>query len=272
MKNLFALLVLASFLFLIFGLFKPTTSLFWDKKERTRKKSALVYGGLTILFFILFGVTSDKTKADSASNKEVQKTSAFSTNKEDLDNSKTATGSSTSEATEDIGGSEKIKVQLKRELASFDKPYDNSSYQGSVESVQMGLVLFGAYANIIKEGKDSPDEENKKLADQLQKKVITRQRNEFPVMRKNYTKVAAENLWESNIYMTTSGSNNSILNLSGGLFANNKNIAETQKTLLDILTQFRFKEIRYRWYKEADEFTYYKLETPKDSDPVEFTK
>ena len=33
------------------------TSLFWDKKERTRKKSAIVYGGLTVLFFILFGIS-----------------------------------------------------------------------------------------------------------------------------------------------------------------------------------------------------------------------
>lgn len=271
MENLFALLVLASLVLLIIGLFKPTTSLFWDKKERTRKKSSLVYGGLTILFFILFGVTSDRKKADTASNKVVQKTSSSSTQKEDLDNTKSSTESSSNAATEDLNGSEKTKEQLKRELASFDKPYDNASYQGNIESVQMGLVLFAAYTKIISEGKQSPDEENKKLADQLQKKVTARQIKEFPVLRKNYSKVAAEKLWESNIYMTTSGSNNSIVNLTGGLFANNKNIAETQNTLLDILTQFRFKEIRYRWYKEADEFTFYKMETPKDSDPVDFT-
>jgi hypothetical protein len=72
MDNLFALLVLASLVLLVIGLFKPTTSLFWDKKERTRKKSAIVYGGLTILFFILFGVTTDRKKADIASNKEQQ--------------------------------------------------------------------------------------------------------------------------------------------------------------------------------------------------------
>lgn len=270
MDNLFALLVLASLVLLVIGLFKPATSLFWDKKERTRKRSALAYGGLTILFFILFGVTSDRKKADTANNKEIKTTTASSTKNEDPDNSKNSTETS-SLATEEVNSSEKTKNQLKRELASFDKPYDNSSYQGTITSVQMGLVLYAAYANIIKEGKDSPDEENKKLAVQLQKKVTARQVKEFPILRKNYAKVAAEKLWESNVYMTTSGANNSIVNLTGGLFASNKNIANTQKTLLEILTQFRFKEIRYRWYKEADEFTYYKIDSPKDSDPVDFT-
>lgn len=269
MDNLFALLILVSLALLVIGLFKPKTSLFWDKKERTRKKSALVYGGLTILFFILFGVATDRNKGDVLSNKEQQKATSSTIN-EDPTNSKSSATAST--ATDDTNGSEKTKEQLKRELASFEKPYDNGSYQGTIEAVQMELVLFGAYANIIKEGKDSPDDENKKLADRLEKKVTARQVKEFPILRKNYAKAAAEKLWENDIYMTTSGSNNSIVNLTGGLFAANKNIAETQKTLLDILSQFRFKEVRYRWYKGADEFTYYKLDTPKDSDPVDFKK
>ena len=74
MDNLFVLLVLASLVLLVIGLFKPTTSLFWDKKERTRKKSAIIYGSLTILFFILFGITTDRKKVDIASNKEQQPT------------------------------------------------------------------------------------------------------------------------------------------------------------------------------------------------------
>jgi hypothetical protein len=60
MENLFGLLILTSFIFFIIGIFKPTTSLFWDKEKVTRKKSAFVYGGLTLLFFILFGVTTDR--------------------------------------------------------------------------------------------------------------------------------------------------------------------------------------------------------------------
>lgn len=79
MENLFALLLLASLVLLVIGLFKPTTSLFWDKKERTRKRSSLVYGGLTILFFILFGVTSDKKKAGAIGKSPTQQTTSEST-------------------------------------------------------------------------------------------------------------------------------------------------------------------------------------------------
>ena len=79
MENLFVLLLLASLVLLVIGLFKPTTSLFWDKKERTRKKSSLVYGGLTVLFFILFGVASDRKKGNSSNNNATEQTAANET-------------------------------------------------------------------------------------------------------------------------------------------------------------------------------------------------
>jgi hypothetical protein len=68
MESLLALLFLGSLILLIIGFFNPKTSLFWDKNERTKKKSRLVYGGLTILFFILFGAVSDKTTKNTNQN------------------------------------------------------------------------------------------------------------------------------------------------------------------------------------------------------------
>lgn len=68
MESLFALLFLSSLILLIIGFFNPKTSLFWDKKERTKRKSRLVYGGFTVLFFILFGVVSDKNKENTNEN------------------------------------------------------------------------------------------------------------------------------------------------------------------------------------------------------------
>lgn len=73
MNNLFAFLLLASLVLLAIGLFSPKSSLFWYKKGQTRKKSTAIYGGATILFFILFGVTSD-TKSVTASKGTVAKT------------------------------------------------------------------------------------------------------------------------------------------------------------------------------------------------------
>jgi hypothetical protein len=70
MDTLFALFFLSSLILLIIGFFSPKTSLFWDKKERTKKKSGLVYGGLTLLFLILLGAVNDPSKSDTATKRE----------------------------------------------------------------------------------------------------------------------------------------------------------------------------------------------------------
>lgn len=58
MDNLFALLLLATLVLFVIGFFKPRASLFWDKKDPTKKKSAIIYSGFSLLFFILLGGTS----------------------------------------------------------------------------------------------------------------------------------------------------------------------------------------------------------------------
>jgi hypothetical protein len=69
MENLFALIVLASFVLLVIGFFSPQTSLFWDKKNAaTRKRSSLIYGITLIVSFILFGIISDKKKNSGSTN------------------------------------------------------------------------------------------------------------------------------------------------------------------------------------------------------------
>lgn len=71
MDNLFLLLLLASLVLFVIGLFSPATSLFWDKKAYTKKKSAIVYGALIIICFMLFGITSDTKKNLEVSKNEV---------------------------------------------------------------------------------------------------------------------------------------------------------------------------------------------------------
>lgn len=188
------------------------------------------------------------------------------------DDKKSESSSTTSSSSETTSSkpqtTEELKEQLKRELASFDKKFDNSSYNGTVESVQMELILFSVWASIVNKGLSSADNENQKLANDLKKKVIALQVKEFPRMRKAYGDVVSQKLWENDIYVSTQGGTNAIINFTGGLFAANKNIQETQTTLQKVLTEFRFKEARYRWYKGADEFTYYKIESPKDNELV----
>lgn len=54
MNSLFLILLLLSFVGIIIGLVKPSVV-----KMKSRKQSLLIFGGSTVLFFILFGITAD---------------------------------------------------------------------------------------------------------------------------------------------------------------------------------------------------------------------
>lgn len=56
MGDILVLLILANLVMLVIGFISPKTSLFWLKDERTRKKSAQVYGMFIITFVIIFGL------------------------------------------------------------------------------------------------------------------------------------------------------------------------------------------------------------------------
>jgi hypothetical protein len=97
MATLFSLIAFLALIFLIIGFFSPKSSLFWDKKSPSKKKSAIIYGAILILSFVVVGVFADpkemtsKTKAESSvlssENKtEVDKTDdVVQTKKEDAE-------------------------------------------------------------------------------------------------------------------------------------------------------------------------------------------
>jgi hypothetical protein len=64
MNNLFLIIVLLSFSLLIIGFISPKTSLFWYKKERTRKKSFFIYLSSMISFYVLFGITIEENELE----------------------------------------------------------------------------------------------------------------------------------------------------------------------------------------------------------------
>lgn len=72
MENVYGLLFLVSSLLLVIGLFSPNTSLFWLKQNRTRGKSALIYGCAFIAFTFLFS-TTDYAKSEEVKQKNSMK-------------------------------------------------------------------------------------------------------------------------------------------------------------------------------------------------------
>lgn len=81
----------------------------------------------------------------------------------------------------------------------------------------------------------------------------------LPLYRKAFANNLANALWEKDIYVTSSGSLNTVLNLTGGIFAANANISDMQKMLNEDVRHFGFKQVRYRWYKGAEEYTSYTI-------------
>lgn len=160
--------------------------------------------------------------------------------------------------------------QLQRELESINKGIDFSQYRGNIETLQIEIVLFGTWAKIITDAENSEEKELKTLAAKLKKKVKPIQIAEFPKLRREYGKVVGKKMWENDITVTTNGAGSRYVNFTGGLFAANKNKKDFQTQLHEVLTMFRFKQSRYRWYDGEDEYSYYTIYEGKDSELVNF--
>lgn len=175
------------------------------------------------------------------------------------------------EAKSDVTSDEKndINNQLEREINSIKKEDYVFAKGNTVSELQMDLVLLGAYWKIIHDGENSGDTEAKKLANELKEKVVKIQSRAYPKLRKKYIEVAKGLLWEHDIDVYSSDGGK-VMNLTAGIFASNGNIKSTEEIIEENMKLFRFKQVRYRWYKGDDEFTYYDLKPLKDTDPVTF--
>src|SRR5690625_872279 len=154
---------------------------------------------------------------------------------------------------------------LEREINSIKEGIDFEEYSGDLGLLQIEIALFGTWANMIREGQKSNDQEINKLATQLRSKVESIQNREFPRLRKEYTKSITLKLWENDIYVTASGTGNRNISFVGGVFAANKNIKDFHLELYDIFEIFRFKKVEYKWYRGADVYPSFEMYKGKDS-------
>ncbi len=74
MDSFFLLLFLLSPIALIISLIKPSVFTRIFRRELSRKKLSLLFGGATILFLILFGATTDYTPKEEVAQPEIEKT------------------------------------------------------------------------------------------------------------------------------------------------------------------------------------------------------
>lgn len=152
MDNLFALLILASFILLIIGFFSPDKSLFWYKQERTKKKSATIYGIVLIVSFILFGATADSRKSNGTSSNN------NTSSKSQKDKSESTEKTSTDEAAKGVGIGQVLhteyfdivvnKVGLKDRVNTGNEFANLKPEQGN-----MYLIINATFKNVDKESR-----------------------------------------------------------------------------------------------------------------------
>jgi len=158
-----------------------------------------------------------------------------------------------------------LKEQLTKEIEGISN-FDGKIYRNEISVIQVEAMLFTTWAKLITDNESNKDPEIVKLTKTLKTKLVNLQKIEYPKMRKNYGDVVSKKLWENNITVNAKGIGYTTLEFIGGIFANNKNKQEMQNSLNEILTQLRFKRVNYKWFKNDDEYTYYTMETKKDSE------
>lgn len=144
----------------------------------------------------------------------------------------------------------------------------NKPSNADLEKIRKTLSLFRSLAEALNNarlGKADLSANDTSYFKGIERRLSSLQQRTLPGLRLAFKKQAAQLLWEYDVYVSVSGSNNSNIEFASGMFASNANIKAAQEQLGDILTEMRFKQTRFKWYKGADEFTYYKLETPPDT-------
>jgi hypothetical protein len=159
----------------------------------------------------------------------------------------------------------KLADILRTNIASLKDP---AEIPKTKDLILLRLASFGATAKFVAEAEGRIDPDISKLAADLKQALSREQVRQFPRLRRAWAATADETMWEHNVDVRVLGEGNRTLELVGGVFASNKNIKQIQETLTDALHALRFRRIQYRWYKGADEYTYYTLKTPADSDVV----
>lgn len=161
---------------------------------------------------------------------------------------------------------------LRKEIDFIAKEFDESKFRGSLEAAQGELALFYIWKSRIEIGLNDPNPAVQKAATELKKAVVSLQTRDYPKLRKEYAQWLHNKTWEHDVDVAVTGKGNTILKLTGYHFAANRNIKEMQEILGVTPLEFRFKQIQYRWYSGADEYQYYDIKPPGDSELLELSR
>ena len=158
--------------------------------------------------------------------------------------------------------------RLRREMKSFET-FNISKFTGTNFGFLAVNTVFQVWASMVEEAKDlSLSQEDRALVEQFRAGAIKTQTWALPKIRDAYGPHIRKLLWEKDVTAKTFGDGYRTVEFAGGVFAANRNIKVFNDELWETFRILRFKQVRYKWFKEATEYTYFDIEGPDDSDLV----
>ena len=146
-------------------------------------------------------------------------------------------------------------------------PYWTSTTPGDYSDrtkIQVQSIVFSTYANDVAEGEKSASKEDQRLASELKEKLVSKQIQEYPKMRKAYFELVRNISKEKDVEVTLSGLGNTTLTLTGAIFASNEAVITVHDAIKDMADELRFKGVVYKSTRGKPQ--YFDFNTPSDSE------
>ena len=143
---------------------------------------------------------------------------------------------------------------------------------GDRTTVLLRVALYQSLAKTLNEASERTNGTLAQKAAELKREVSRDQIAEFPKLRRAWASVTGKTLWEHDVEVRAIGPKATTVDFVAGAFAANRNIKEFHTNVHQVLKELRFKRAQYRWFKGADEYTYYKIDSPNDNEIVSGVK
>ena len=157
-------------------------------------------------------------------------------------------------------------MEINDALAYIDG-YDPKEHEGYLASHYASTAkILNEYGLLAVRFEDDPNEKVAAAAKSLKKKLKPFRVKYMPLLRKRWAEAADKALWENDIDVRAFGAGNRILEFVGGTFALNANIKESHTSIREDLGLLRFNQVNYKWYSGDDEYTYFTLKVPPDTE------
>lgn len=172
---------------------------------------------------------------------------------------------------------ERRQQELSNYVSSVDRELvgisnlDISNYTKDLDSIKSGLSRIERWVELYRDGMIfAYDEQAQGKRNDLYLATSKKQAELLPKLRDAFGPAARNALWEHDGSAKTTGKGFTTVDFVSHMFAANRNIKAFHTEVREVLMKLRFKRAQYRWFEQAAEYTYYDLDSPDDTDVVQW--